>query len=77
MNKTELKLYYNQKKLKTNRIIFSPEFLRDSHELNDNIYPSRIIIGNEHILSKEFSILLKQLVKQVTRLEKAMQLQKE
>lgn len=53
-----------QKKLKTNRIIFSPEFLRDSHELNDNVYPSRIIIGNEHILSKEFSILLKQLVKQ-------------
>jgi len=49
-----------QEKFETDRVVFSPEFLREGQALKDNLYPSRIIVGSQCKASVEFAGLLKQ-----------------
>ena len=54
-----------QEKFKTDRVIFSPEFLREGQALKDNLFPSRIIVGSQCKAGAQFASLLKQGAKKI------------
>ena len=49
---------YIRERLKTDAVFFSPEFLREGRALNDNLYPTRIVVGEKSKRAQLFVDLL-------------------
>ena len=64
-----LYVQYAAKGVKKFNLLFSPEFLRESKALYDNLYPSRIIVGSPKIIDRPEFVEENKAIRQVTDVE--------
>ena len=64
-----LYVQYAAKGVKKFNLLFSPEFLRESKALYDNLYPSRIIVGSPKIIERPEFVEENKAIRQVTDVE--------